>query len=734
MDYLDGIHDLVPTDPMGYVGSLKEIEDTIALSNNAVPNNNRRRNTTTQPRRKGKRRKRPRSAGRTRSKPTIQHQMFQGALRAKPRRQRPASAGRRRPRSLINSQSAPTFNVTAHPFVKPERRGSMSRKRYRLFEMKQKEQSWNSEFAQNLNDNRLVLATAQDQDENRRREWMNHNQDQFTALNELRRAILHKQAIEAQERNGGGRVIVRKEMQDRDLLANFKRQTSPKKKKKTMGSNNAGKFKIVKYKRPTSATRKKNKSSSASASASSSSSSSSSTSKDNGLTMMAGLSRMKTRKLKSPSAKHERQDCAQKEAQDTKEDLLVASQSAPSLTAEANDRATLEEMKFVKKCSTIRTLFDDLKIPMRDRKFFTKTFMSEFNDTNVNFINEQLNLLQSHRAHTLKVLSCIRRRETAIKQLYAVAQACVSGLKSSSSSSKKKKRPKKKKKNDSHKSNHESNASGGDLQAQNEAYLLAHYNTSVAESPASRVQIKRFRTILIDAARRAQDLSCQVVEAIVPWRKDFWRPHPFQWKNKNYLLRMGSFVGLQTFVVDQEFVKALQLCRLPKGCFDVLLPSDVCLELCTGGGEEEEEEGEGEGEGEGVLGEEGAVIGAGEGKTRESGSEKNGTRKISEPMKRRIQHAQQVIKKEMKLVQKLANELNHLLENGYFIPRLKWNPNKLTAPVNKKKKKKKKVVLVVKAMEEKEEEKFKVEETKAEGDEGKEEVRNDPDDRYADDW
>jgi len=105
-------------------------------------------------------------------------------------------------------------------------------------------------------------------------------------------------------------------------------------------------------------------------------------------------------------------------------------------------------------------------------------------------------------------------------------------------------------------------------------------------------------------------------------------------------------------------------------------------------------------------------------------------------MKRRIQHAQQVIKKEMKLVQKLANELNHLLENGYFIPRLKWNPNKLTAPVNKKKKKKKKkVVLVVKAMEEKEEEeKFKVEETKAEGDEGKEEVRNDPDDRYADDW
>ena len=102
--------------------------------------------------------------------------------------------------------------------------------------------------------------------------------------------------------------------------------------------------------------------------------------------------------MKSPSAKHERQDCDQEEAQNTKEDLLVASQSTPLLTAEANDRATLEEMKFVKKCSTIRTLFDDLKIPMRDRKFFTKTFMATYNDTNVNFINEQLNLLQSHRA------------------------------------------------------------------------------------------------------------------------------------------------------------------------------------------------------------------------------------------------------------------------------------------------------------------------------------------------
>ena len=85
-------------------------------------------------------------------------------------------------------------------------------------------------------------------------------------------------------------------------------------------------------------------------------------------------------------------------------------------------------MKFVKKCSQIRSLFDDLKIPQRDRRFFTKTFMARYDERSSAFVDEQLEILQNHRHHTLRVLACIRRRETSIKQLHAVVKACVIAL------------------------------------------------------------------------------------------------------------------------------------------------------------------------------------------------------------------------------------------------------------------------------------------------------------------
>ena len=532
------------------------------------------------PKSKSKRRRRPHSAGRTRSK-SREQLWSQGALHStthtsskkRNRKQRPQSAGKIRSierdflldQMLNHSSSAPEFK--SHPFLnKSFNKRFVSRKNIRKNKIKKLESSWNNEFAQNLKKNQNILGNQEDSNESRRREYMNHNHDQFTALNQLRHAILNKRKQEDNKMN-------RKKKKLQIIQVKRTKKMKMKNHKKNRNRN-----RLVDFDEDGS----NNK---------------------NTLTM-SGKTRMKTRRITTPL--------------DKRNALLQSTKS--STTSSSSKKKTLQEIKFVKKCTQIRSLFEDLKLPQRDRRFFTKNFMSRYDDRNNNFVNEQLDLLHLHRDHTLNVLACIRRRETSVKQLHAVTKACISALLSSKNN-------------------------GQESQ----------------ESPVSPSQQDRFRSILIDAARRAQETSCDVIDAIVPWRKDFWRPHPFKWKSKNYLLRMGNCVGLQKFVIDQDYVNALKMCRLPKGCFDVLLPEKICQELCTDGGEIESNAGDDDDETNG----------------------KNGNR--SSVALERIRNAQKIIQKEVQLVEELAKELDKLLDQGFFIPRLRWNPNSLT---NKKVEKK----------------------------------------------
>ena len=604
VDYLQSLDasGVDPTSPMGYVGTLNEIEQAMLYASSPSSKNIQRQNLRTEPANfpvldearaigdfhnttrtrtrttrttgRRRRRRRPHSAGRVRSKSNEQT-WTKGALTHhiskkrphKSRKQRPASAGSRRStRQMNSSASAPAFEVKSHPLLKStiHLHVSPSRKHARKKEIRRLEQSWNSEFAQNLNANKLIgrNAASKDVGESRRREWMNHNQDQFTALNQLRRAILNKREQDEREQQNQAQ----------------KRRNLTKQQRRLKSSNRKKKKEKLKFHDDS----------------------------DSNLTM-SGKTRMRTRRMIAPLGKNQRTFTPTKRAS-----KKVASQ------------ATLEEMKFVKQCTQIRSLFEDLKLPKRDRWFFTKTFMSRYDKRNAAFVMEQLNLLHAHRDNTLRVLACIRRRETAVKQLHAVAKACVSALCSNSSSSSSS--------SSMHLSRNSPNNSVKGTTAAAEA-------AAAAASPVSRDQQERFRAILIDAAKRAQETSCDVVEAIVPWRRDFWRPHPFKWKSKNYLLRMGNCVGLHKFVVDANYVRALKMCQLPQGCFDILLPPDACVELCT------------------VR-----------------------TAPVSPPAaltSKRVADAYAVIKKEVALVKELAKELDNLLDKGYFIPRLRWNPNKL---------------------------------------------------------
>ena len=90
----------------------------------------------------------------------------------------------------------------------------------------------------------------------------------------------------------------------------------------------------------------------------------------------------------------------------------------------------------------------------------------------------------------------------------------------------------------------------------------------------------RFRGVLIDACRRAQHATVQVVEAILAWRQHLWRPQPFKWKGKNYLIRIGNCVGLQQFVVDENVIEAVKKCGIHATELRSLLPPTVRANLC----------------------------------------------------------------------------------------------------------------------------------------------------------
>ena len=465
--------------------------------------------------------------------------------------------------------------------------------------VKSLENQWNSEFAQNINANKLVLANEVDQGEGRRREWMNHNHEQFNALNQLRRAIHLKKQREDDAAAA-----------DADAAADPTFREKKKKKKKTMQFLKRQKKQQQQQQQQR---KKKNKTLLKNGTGSSSSSSSNLT--------MSGKTRMRTRRLIGDEVEGKSIVDTPKKRTPSKSVLSSHKQRMPPSSA----KKTMEEMKFVKKCSQIRSLFDDLKIPQRDRRFFTKTFMARYDERSSAFVDEQLEILQNHRHHTLRVLACIRRRETSIKQLHAVAKACVIALVTPEM--------------ERSRGRGGGRGRGGEGEEEVDSELVV----SGALSPD---QVGRFRAILIDAARRAKEMTCDVVEAIIPWRKDFWRPHPFKWKSKNYLLRIGKYVGLQKFVTDPNYTSALKRCQIPTGSFDLLLPDDVCEELCTGGTE-------------GLL-------------MREVPSSS------SPPLtEERIASAKVTIEKEVGLVENLAVELERLLSNGYFIPRLRWNPNKL---------------------------------------------------------
>ena len=480
-------------------------------------------------------RRRPASAGRMRhsaSAPLWHTSVMEkksGGRGRRRHRRRPASAGRTRKSASAGILTSMTNNLQYGSGAGTLGNGS-GRRRVRLREMRERakklEQGWNQTFAQNLVSNKMIMASKDEIGSSRRRDWMDHHAAQFSALNELRRAIL-------KSREGGGRrrVRVSKSSARSKSKKRVVQKIAKKKRKKRPSSK-----KLTLVEKTRMQTRRLQR--------------------DNGASSAPQLSPTDADEGIGKAGDDGSRDERHSDYEDSEEDF----EDDEDEDASAKDRH-LSEMHFVKQCKAVRVLFEELKVPQRDRRFFTKNFMARYDKRSASFVQEQAELLEGHRRRTLLVLSRIRRREMAIKQLHAVAKACVSGIVAGVESK---------------------TVSSNDAGSEIDSMKVDHR--------------KRFRAILEDAARRAQTASCLVVEAIVLWRKDLWRPQPFHWKGKNYILRMGNCVGLQKFVTNTDYVRAIRMCELPPGTLDVLLPSNVCEELCVGKKAARENGGDGEGQ------------------------------------------------------------------------------------------------------------------------------------------
>ena len=181
------------------------------------------------------------------------------------------------------------------------------------------------------------------------------------------------------------------------------------------------------------------------------------------------------------------------------------------------------------------------------------------------------------------------------------------------------------------------------------------------------MQIKSFRKLIIDRSRHAQSKTIKVINAIKLWRSNLWRSQPFRWRHNNYILRIGNCIGLKDIVNKDEIAEALKLCSINNNDFILLLPPHIRKTLFVADEETVTTNIE-----ENANDEETDEI---EEKKATMTGNVNDESRINI---KKLLAAEEYTRNEQQLQIELRTELNDLLQAGYYIPTLKWNPNKLT--------------------------------------------------------
>lgn len=177
---------------------------------------------------------------------------------------------------------------------------------------------------------------------------------------------------------------------------------------------------------------------------------------------------------------------------------------------------------FERMSSRIEMLWNDLNIAQADREFYrqslgvvsksenaisTSNHRSAAQSVNMDQCRElarYINALQQHRLNTVTVLKAISIRESCLKRLYDVLSA------------------------------------------------LGNRSNNITS----------WRREFVMTLKELQLTTVDVVRNIQQWRRFLWRPHPFQWYGKNYLLKIQT--DMQILEAD-IYIRQLQQCKLSLG-------------------------------------------------------------------------------------------------------------------------------------------------------------------------
>lgn len=176
-------------------------------------------------------------------------------------------------------------------------------------------------------------------------------------------------------------------------------------------------------------------------------------------------------------------------------DSKLSSKFKSRLSNSHDVKTPTQAINFTRMVRRVNIMWQELKIPAEDRKYYMSSLLKEKKDPTVENCDEIVKYIVSlnrHRICTINVLRAINKREEELR-------TCISLL-------------------------HE-----------------IHENGSIRLSESIQLPESNSITwieIVIRSLKRLQASTLIVVRFLQLWRKSLWRPNPFIWNGKNYLFKI----------------------------------------------------------------------------------------------------------------------------------------------------------------------------------------------------
>lgn len=195
---------------------------------------------------------------------------------------------------------------------------------------------------------------------------------------------------------------------------------------------------------------------------------------------------------------------------------------------------TILDLMFEQLQERIQNLWQELKIPNPERQFYKKTLLNSPVESiaQCRELADYVEHMQQHKEATKVVLRAISIREKALKKCYDVLIAV------------------------HRKYGTQALPETKNLRRSMSANKVVLLSQQLGMDQKQQVFWKEELIFSLDEVRCA---SLEVIKCIQQWRRTMWRPHPFNWRGINYLLKMKQDMAvLQT----DSYVQTLALVPL----------------------------------------------------------------------------------------------------------------------------------------------------------------------------